>query len=58
MDENVSEENVFCPYSVLLHSTQTFPYRMCNLLKMKVKIKTPKEEDALKLHLSAKIAQT
>lgn len=47
MDENVSKENV-----------QTFPFTICNFLKMKVKIKTSKEEGALKLHLSAKIAQT
>ena len=46
------------PNSVLLYSTQTFPYRICNFLKMKVKIKPPKEEDALKLHLSAQIVQT
>lgn len=43
---------------VLLYSAQTFPLMICNFLKMKVKIKTPKEEGALKMHLSAKIAQT
>lgn len=46
------------PNSMLLHSAQTFPFTICNFLKVKVKIKTPKEEGALKMHLSAKIAQT
>lgn len=43
---------------MLLYSTQTFTFTICNFLKMKVKIKTRKEEDALKMHLSAKNAQT
>lgn len=46
------------PISMLLYSTWTFTFTICNFLKMKVKIKTPKEEGALKKHLSAKIAQT
>lgn len=46
------------PNSMLLHSTETFPFTIFYFLKVKVKIKTPKEEGALKMHLSAKIAQT
>lgn len=43
---------------MLLYSMWTFTFTICDFLKTKVKIKTPKEEGALKMHLSAKIAQT